>query len=149
MVSSGGKGPRIANRVRRMIEDVLPLETADAIESVGRLRGALRKRAPNQADGKRRMEWMVRVCDQWSLEELAEMDEAAVASILDGWEEDVAKGPGEVLGAKQGVVKRFVAAPGRWWKTASADARSLVSGVGGFGMGVAVGLVLFARFTRR
>jgi precorrin-2 dehydrogenase/sirohydrochlorin ferrochelatase len=131
-----------------MIEATLPLETASAIESVGRLRAALRKRAPGPAEGKRRMEWMVRVCDQWSLEELATMDEAAVEAVLDGWEDDVAKGPGEILGARQGVVGRLLSAPQRYWRAASADRRALLSGVGGFGVGVGMAFVILTR-TRR
>ncbi|GAA94057.1 uncharacterized protein L969DRAFT_45304 [Mixia osmundae IAM 14324] len=88
MVSTGGKGPRIANRIRKMIEDALPHDCGEAIENVGTLRAELRRRAPAQEEGKRRMAWMVRVCDRWSLEQLAAMDDAMREKILDGWEDD-------------------------------------------------------------
>jgi precorrin-2 dehydrogenase/sirohydrochlorin ferrochelatase len=107
MVSTGGKGPRIANRVRRAIEETLPDKVGDAIENVGNLRAELRKKA-NGKDKKtieRRMDWMIRVCDKWSLAELAEMDERMREEVLDGWEEGIAKGYYDV---NAGVVGRVV-----------------------------------------
>lgn len=100
MVSTGGNGPRIANRVRRSIEENLPLKVGEAIESVGRLRNALRVKAP-QKDVEtiaRRMEWMIRVCDLWSLNDLAAMTPEQREEILDGWEDGVAKTIWEVKG---------------------------------------------------
>ncbi|KAL8293076.1 hypothetical protein RQP46_000770 [Phenoliferia psychrophenolica] len=93
MVSTNGKGPRIANRVRRAIERQLPDNVADAIEGVGKLRGALRKRdnGGDVATIDRRMGFMIRVCDRWSLDELAAMDDQMREEVLDGYEDSVAK----------------------------------------------------------
>lgn len=87
MISTNGKGPRLANRVRRMVEATLPKNVGRAIENVGELRGKLR-RIENGADKesvKKRMEFMVRLTDSWSLDELAVMSQEEQAAVLDGF----------------------------------------------------------------
>lgn len=59
MVSTNGKGPRLANIVRRKIAAALPVNTGAAILKVGRLREMLRKVAPNIEQGPKRMAWYV------------------------------------------------------------------------------------------
>jgi len=59
------------------------------IDKVGALRERLRVRAPGTGGivGKRRMEWMNGLCEQWSLEELALMDDDMMERLLDqGWD---------------------------------------------------------------
>jgi precorrin-2 dehydrogenase/sirohydrochlorin ferrochelatase len=73
MVSTNGKGPRLSNFVRRSIAANLPHNCGRAIESVGRLRQMLRRAAPSLAEGPKRMAWMIKVSDAYSLDELAEM----------------------------------------------------------------------------
>ncbi|CAD6578219.1 MAG: Bifunctional dehydrogenase and ferrochelatase [Cyphobasidiales sp. Tagirdzhanova-0007] len=64
----------------------------EAIERIGGLRAGLRKRAPGSdaETVKRRMEWMVRVTDSWTLDELAGMKEEEQQSILSSWDGDFA-----------------------------------------------------------
>jgi precorrin-2 dehydrogenase / sirohydrochlorin ferrochelatase len=57
MVSTNGKGPRLANIVRRSIAENLPGNVGEAISKVGKLRQMLRKVAPNPEDGPKRMAW--------------------------------------------------------------------------------------------
>jgi precorrin-2 dehydrogenase/sirohydrochlorin ferrochelatase len=57
MVSTNGKGPRLANIVRRKIGENLPGGIGMAIEKVGRLRAMLRKVAPEGRQGPKRMAW--------------------------------------------------------------------------------------------
>jgi precorrin-2 dehydrogenase / sirohydrochlorin ferrochelatase len=57
MVSTNGKGPRLANIVRRSIAGNLPPNVGEAIIKVGRLRQMLRKAAPNPKEGPKRMAW--------------------------------------------------------------------------------------------
>lgn len=57
MVSTNGKGPRLANFVRRAIAASLPERIGDAIENVGKLRQMLRKVAPDIKEGPKRMSW--------------------------------------------------------------------------------------------
>lgn len=153
MVSTGGKGPRIANRIRRAIEDTLPDQVGVAIESVGRLRGELRKIASgkDKATIDRRMDWMIRVCDKWSLAELARMDDRMREQVLDGWEDNVAKGYWDVnagvLGkglSKLGVGK----CPARDNPDGRASRCPFLLTTGGFLLGLSTAGVMFAALSR-
>ena len=106
MISTNGKGPRVANRVRRQIEAGLPPDVGQAIENIGSLRAQLRKIAngSDAATVKRRMEWMVRVTDSWTLAELAAMQPEQQEAILSGWEADYARS--------------YTAASGKWYRRA-------------------------------
>lgn len=68
MVSTGGKGPKIANQVRVLVEKSLPENVGDAIAKVGELRAKLRQRAPEQKKSGKRMKWMIDVCEKWTCE---------------------------------------------------------------------------------
>ena len=57
MVSTNGKGPRLANIVRRSIAEKLPDNLGEAITKVGKLRQMLRKVAPGPEEGPKRMAW--------------------------------------------------------------------------------------------
>ena len=57
MVSTNGKGPRMAALIRRFIAKSLPQGAGNAIEAVGHLRARLREAAPNVSDGPKRMAW--------------------------------------------------------------------------------------------
>lgn len=57
MVSTNGKGPRLANIIRRSVADHLPKNAGEAIMKVGRLRQMLRKIASDPEEGPRRMSW--------------------------------------------------------------------------------------------
>lgn len=57
MVSTNGKGPRLANIVRRSIAANLPSSVGEAITKVGKLRQMLRKIAPDPEEGPKRMAW--------------------------------------------------------------------------------------------
>ncbi|KZO96277.1 siroheme synthase [Calocera viscosa TUFC12733] len=113
LVSTGGKGPKIANIVRRKIEVNLPRNCGQAIERVGELRRRLRVRAPGVGGemGRRRMQWMVEVCDRWELEDLAQLEDADMDRLLDeGWEKGHVLSP-EDVGKKTAAneeVKSFV-----------------------------------------
>ena len=82
MVSTNGNGPKLASMVRKQIAASLPSNIGDAVKKVGMLRKKLRKVAPNAEEGPKRMQWMSKVCEQWSLEELTEMDEEDMQRLL-------------------------------------------------------------------
>ncbi|KAH6676581.1 putative NAD(P)-binding-domain-containing protein [Halenospora varia] len=82
MVSTNGKGPRLANIVRRSIAENLPENVGEAISKVGKLRQMLRKIAPAPEEGPKRMSWMIKVSDAYSLEDLCEMDEDDMNTLL-------------------------------------------------------------------
>jgi len=89
MISTNGKGPKLANLIRKKIEQSLPEHAGEAIEKVGVLREQLKERAPGVGGelGKKRMRWMVEVCNAWELDELALLDDTMITKMLDdGWE---------------------------------------------------------------
>lgn len=59
MVSTNGRGPRLAASIRRFIAKRLPSNAGNAIEAIGNLRTKLRAHAPDQADSPKRMAWSV------------------------------------------------------------------------------------------
>jgi len=91
MVSTNGKGPKLANIIRRKIEESIPKGAGEAIEKVGLLREKLKARAPGVGGdvSKRRMKWMVDLCTSWEMEDLAGLDDGQIERLLDeGWERD-------------------------------------------------------------
>lgn len=107
MVSTGGKGPRIAASTRAIIERALPENIGKAIENVGVLRAMLRKKVPEANKGARRMKWMIEVCDAWKTDELAEMTKPEMEAVLKGWDES-----GRIYSARD--IRGW-----RWWATPS------------------------------
>ena len=57
MVSTNGNGPKIASIVRKKIAATLPNNVGAAIQKVGMLRKKLRKVAPGNEEGPKRMQW--------------------------------------------------------------------------------------------
>lgn len=57
MVSTNGKGPRLAASIRKLIAGLLPQNVGNAIDNVGELRKKLRKIAPKPEEGPKRMRW--------------------------------------------------------------------------------------------
>ncbi|PVG02929.1 siroheme synthase [Serendipita vermifera] len=89
LVSTNGRGPKLASLIRHKLESALPPHLEQAIDKVGTLRERLRERAPGVGGrvGRDRMKWMTEVCEVWDMEELADLDDAAMQKLLDqGWE---------------------------------------------------------------
>ena len=89
LISTNGQSPKLANIIKKQIESNLPESTAKAIDNVGVLRAKLRERAPGIGGevGKKRMKWMVDVCNKWSLDDLALLDDQGIERMLNlGWE---------------------------------------------------------------
>ncbi|KAK4465352.1 hypothetical protein QBC42DRAFT_343973 [Cladorrhinum samala] len=82
MVSTNGKGPRLASMIRRFIARQLPKNAGRAIESIGELRGKLRKVAPRPEEGSKRMQWMKDVSDKYTWGEMCEMTEEDMDNLL-------------------------------------------------------------------
>lgn len=57
MVSTNGKGPRLAASIRRLVANSLPKNAGNAIENIGDLRMRLRKISPNSDESPKRMGW--------------------------------------------------------------------------------------------
>ncbi|KAG8526539.1 uncharacterized protein KY384_008739 [Bacidia gigantensis] len=70
MISTNGYGPKMASMIRQYIASMLPAYTGDAIKKIGMLRGKLREVAPKPEEGPKRMQWISKLCEQCSLEDL-------------------------------------------------------------------------------
>jgi precorrin-2 dehydrogenase/sirohydrochlorin ferrochelatase len=89
MISTNGQSPKLANLIKKKIEQSLPKHAGEAVEKVGVLRAQLKERAPGVGGelGKKRMRWMIDVCNTWEMHELAILDDAMIKRLLDdGWE---------------------------------------------------------------
>lgn len=113
LVSTNGKGPRMAALVRRWIARNLPVNVGAAVERVGVLRNKLRELAPAPEDGQKRMRWISKVCDMWTLEEFCEMTEEDMNALLNNYEKGDVPSLRAVRGDDDGVVE-FDGSFG-WW----------------------------------
>lgn len=135
MISTNGNSPKLANIIRKKVEQSLPEHAGDAITRVGELRVKLKERAPGVggAIGKRRMRWMIDVCTSWEMEELALLDDQMIRRLLDdGWEKNAVPSPGE-LGARSSRqayhAKPTLTAPGVFVMTLSFAAGAACAGL--------------------
>lgn len=99
LISTNGNGPRIANLLKKRIEDCLPENIAQVIENVGMLRKKLRQRTSDASEmGRKRMKWISQICDTWSFPELASLNEDDLSRMLDeGWEQGVVPHPSHII----------------------------------------------------
>ncbi|TFK76294.1 siroheme biosynthesis protein MET8 [Pluteus cervinus] len=100
MISTNGNGPKLAALVKDKIKSSFTGKEGEAITKVGRLRSQLKERAPGVggAVGKKRMRWMSSICEKWSMDDLAMLDEPAMSKLLEeGWEKNRVPSPKEIL----------------------------------------------------
>ncbi|KAH7341564.1 putative NAD(P)-binding-domain-containing protein [Rhizoctonia solani] len=103
MISTGGAAPKLSSLIRKRVEEALPPPPflANAIRRVGILRAKLRQRAPGVGGplGKKRMRWMIKLCESWSFEQLAQLDDEKIERLLDeGWDKGLRVPSFEALG---------------------------------------------------
>ncbi|KAI9882442.1 MAG: hypothetical protein M1823_005810 [Watsoniomyces obsoletus] len=82
MISTNGNGPKLASIVRKQIAKTLPRNIGLAITKVGELRRKLRVVAPNTEEGPKRMRWMSKVCEKWSLDDLCDLTDEDMERLL-------------------------------------------------------------------
>lgn len=82
MVSTNGKGPRLAASIRNFIARSLPSNVGDAITKVGELRAKLRLVAPEQSEGAKRMKWISRVSDTYAWGDMVDLSEEDMDNLL-------------------------------------------------------------------
>jgi precorrin-2 dehydrogenase/sirohydrochlorin ferrochelatase len=82
MVSTNGKGPRLASMIRKFIAKHLPSNAGRAIDAVGQLRVKLRQIAPRPEEGPKRMAWMTKVSEAYPWDEMCELSEEDLANLL-------------------------------------------------------------------
>lgn len=149
LFSTSGKGPRLAARIRAATERAISPHAGSAISVIGELRSRLRARAPGVggALGAKRMGWMIKVCDAWTLEELSGMKEDEMEAILAGWAE------GKVV-TKQQLMPwwRRVPFKDEWRRcpySQKLDGSWLLPATLGFGCGVVTCFAVLVRIGRR
>lgn len=82
MVSTNGKGPRLAASIRKQIAATLPKNAGAAVDKVGRLRAMLRKIEPGPEAVASRMGWMIKVSDEYSWEAFCDLNEEDMENLL-------------------------------------------------------------------
>jgi precorrin-2 dehydrogenase/sirohydrochlorin ferrochelatase len=82
MVSTNGKGPRLASMIRKFIAKQLPSDAGRAIETVGQLRVRLREIAPRPEEGPKRMGWMSKVSEAYPWDEMCGLSEEDIGNLL-------------------------------------------------------------------
>ncbi|EIW85369.1 siroheme synthase [Coniophora puteana RWD-64-598 SS2] len=118
LISTNGQSPKLANIIRKRVEQALPNCAGDAISKVGELRTKLKERAPGVGGelGKRRMRWMIDICTSWEMEDLALMDSPMMDRLLDdGWEQNVTPNPDQfkaLRGRRSGSASHATSASG-------------------------------------
>ncbi|KAJ3006480.1 UNVERIFIED_CONTAM: hypothetical protein HDU68_004039, partial [Siphonaria sp. JEL0065] len=88
-VSTNGGGPRLAARLRTLIKNSLPPKTAEAVGKIAHLRSRIKNAPTPPGEGslvKKRMQWMSRLCDAWSFDQMADMEEEDVISLISAYE---------------------------------------------------------------
>ncbi|CAG8576745.1 15946_t:CDS:1 [Acaulospora colombiana] len=81
-VSTNGQGPKLANIIRRHIANNLPHGVDVAINAVGLLRQKVKQIDPDHTSSTKRMTWMSNICEEWSLEELQQLDEEKIEALM-------------------------------------------------------------------
>ncbi|KFA60012.1 hypothetical protein S40285_08687 [Stachybotrys chlorohalonatus IBT 40285] len=82
MVSTNGRGPRLAAAIRKLIARSLPPNAGNAIEQIGELRSKLRTIAPDAGDSPKRMRWMSKVSDSYKWDELSNLTDEDMENLL-------------------------------------------------------------------
>ncbi|KAJ3535039.1 hypothetical protein NMY22_g6669 [Coprinellus aureogranulatus] len=143
MISTNGNGPRIAALIKDRVKGALSGQEGRALVRAGALRAKLKERAPGVGGevGKRRMRWMSRVCETWSLEELGSLDDAEMERLLDeGWEQNRVPPPTQILKNYKGV---------SWWDSVKTTSSWSVPSVLSFMAGIVFARVAFSVYQSR
>lgn len=95
LISTNGNGPKIASLMKKRVEDAIPENIAQVIANIADLRRRLRQRTIDIAGiGPSRMKWISQVCETWSFQDIALMNEEDITKLLDeGWEKGVVPHP--------------------------------------------------------
>lgn len=98
LISTSGQGPRISAKLKNLIENSLPPSIGTAISNIGKLRQRLRTIEP-QVGGKpglKRMKWMINVCDSYTFDQLAELNDEDLDYILQGYQHNIVPRPSKL-----------------------------------------------------
>lgn len=88
MVSTNGRGPRLAAKIRRWIGERLPSNAGKAVDNIGVLRAKLRLLAPRPEESTKRMRWMTLISDKYSWEEICSLTNEDMNNLLCFYDDD-------------------------------------------------------------
>lgn len=117
MISTNGSGPRIAALIKEKLKDALSGLEGEAITRVGELRERVKQSAPGIGGpvGRKRMKWMTKLCNEWTLEEFTLLTDAAMDKMItEGWDKGKVPSPQEV-GVKAKGKTPGLEAPSSLW----------------------------------
>ncbi|CAG8440456.1 11922_t:CDS:1 [Diversispora eburnea] len=109
-VSTNGKGPKLATIIRDHIQDNLPKRIGDSIEAVGLLRQKVREVDPDHASSEKRMNWMSKICEEWSLDELKMLNEKKIDELISHYKNNNVPKYSEIISSegKKGYTGRII-----------------------------------------
>ncbi|KXN70501.1 tetrapyrrole methylase [Conidiobolus coronatus NRRL 28638] len=84
-ISSNGKAPRLAKNLRKKISESLPKNVGLAMENFGRVREAIQKADPGHESAPKRMKWCCDLCDLWSYDQLAKVDDTIIEQLVNNY----------------------------------------------------------------
>ncbi|KAJ3297270.1 hypothetical protein HDU79_004152 [Rhizoclosmatium sp. JEL0117] len=85
-ISTNGNGPRLAAKLRKQIVNSIPAHAGSALEVLAKLRNALKSADPSQASNARRMAFVNKVSETWSVETLASFTESEVSALVKAYQ---------------------------------------------------------------
>ncbi|KAJ3068503.1 Bifunctional dehydrogenase and ferrochelatase, partial [Rhizoclosmatium hyalinum] len=85
-ISTNGNGPRLAAKLRKQIVNSIPAHAGSALEVLAKLRNALKAADPSQASNARRMAFVNKVSETWSVETLASFTESEVSALVKAYQ---------------------------------------------------------------
>ncbi|KAL0946639.1 hypothetical protein HGRIS_012835 [Hohenbuehelia grisea] len=109
MISTNGESPKMSAMIRRRIERCLEGYEGEAIAKAGVLRQQLKERAPGVGGdvGRRRMRWMIDICNAWEMEDFTLLDDEMIKRLLDeGWEKNIVPSVEDVGGTSRRASRR-------------------------------------------
>lgn len=102
-VSTNGRAPGLASRIRRQLADRLAPEASKAVERFGVLRDAVRRADPAAVSAGRRMGWLAAIGRKWSLRALGELSAPGIRRLVDAYRRNEPPGTSPGAGGNRGA----------------------------------------------
>ncbi|KAJ1548405.1 hypothetical protein HK405_003330 [Cladochytrium tenue] len=87
-VSTNGHGPRLASKLRRIIAQSLPPSAGACLEKLSMLRQKLRSADPQAASAGRRVDFVNRISEAWSIEAVADLSPREIEALVNAYLKD-------------------------------------------------------------
>ncbi|KAJ3228596.1 hypothetical protein HDU81_006038 [Chytriomyces hyalinus] len=81
-ISTNGNGPRIGSKLRKHVVNAIPPTAGSALENLSKLRTQLKLADSSAASNPKRMAFVNRVSETWSVDTLAHLSESNIATLV-------------------------------------------------------------------